>query len=306
MIERHAMPEGMRLHPLRATDLTASDIGAAAGLDRYKSPLALYAEKTGLLLGQADNAAMRRGRWLEAAVLSAIREENPEWIVRPAAIYLRDPELRLGATPDFIAATDEPGLTNIQAKVVSRPVYERDWAEGPPLGYVLQTLTEGMLMDAPRSLIAALVIDTYTAELYLHPVPRHGAAEARVRAMAATFWSNVAEGRMPAPDYARDAETVTALYPQSVAEPVLDLTGDNALGILLPHREALREMITLDQKRLDEMDTEIKAKLGEAERATLPGWKISWKTEQRKAYTVAASTRRVLRVTAIEAKEQAA
>ena len=34
----------------RANDLTASDIGAAAGLDHHKSPLALYAEKTGMLL----------------------------------------------------------------------------------------------------------------------------------------------------------------------------------------------------------------------------------------------------------------
>jgi putative phage-type endonuclease len=304
MIERYKVHSRDEWLALRAVDLTASDVGAAVGIDPYKSQLALFAEKTGLLMPQGDNNAMRRGRWLEAAVLSAIREENPSWEVRPAGIYLRDTELRLGATPDAVAQTDEPGLTNIQCKVVNRPSYERDWVNGPPLGYQLQTLTEGMLLDAHRSLVAALVIDTYTAELYLHPVPRHEAAEARVKEIATAFWSRVAAGTPPPVDYRRDAETVAALFPQSVAEPVLDLTGDNALGILLPKREMLRQMIASDEKVLAEIDTEIKAKLGEAERATLPGWKLSWKTEERAAYTVKASTRRVLRVTEIE--EQAA
>jgi putative phage-type endonuclease len=281
----------------RTADLTASDIGAAVGLDPYKSPLKLYAEKTGLLMPDGDNPSMRRGRWLEAAVLEAIRDQHPDWEVRPAKVYLRDEELRLGATPDAIAATDEPGLTNIQCKVVARPAYERDWGEGPPMNYQLQTLTEGMMLDAARSFVAALVIDTYTAELYLHRVPRHEGAEAKVRGIAAEFWANVAAGKRPAADYKQDAETVAAMFPQSVAEPVLDLAGDNALAVLLPHREVLKEMIAEDMKRLEAMNTEIKDKLGKAERATLPGWQISWKTEKRDGYTVAPSTRRVLRVT---------
>ena len=202
MIERHAVTDRDSWLALRSLDLTASDIGAAVGIDPYKSRLALYAEKTGMLLPQADNNAMRRGRWLEAAVLSAIREENPDWEVRPAGIYLRDPALRLGATPDALAVTDEPGITNIQCKVVNRPGYERDWVDGPPLHYQLQTLAEGMLLRADRSLVAALVIDTYSADLYLHPVPRHEAAEARVEASALLFWADVAAGRQPPPDYA--------------------------------------------------------------------------------------------------------
>jgi putative phage-type endonuclease len=76
-IERYKVHDRDEWLALRAHDLTASDIGAAAGVDPYKSPLALYAEKIGMLMPQADNNAMRRGRWLEAAVLSAIRETHP-------------------------------------------------------------------------------------------------------------------------------------------------------------------------------------------------------------------------------------
>ncbi|MER9336031.1 YqaJ viral recombinase family protein [Mesorhizobium sp. M0293] len=305
-VSRFPIRDRMAWLAWRARDLTASDIGAAVGLDPYKSALKLYAEKTGLLMPDGDNPSMRRGRWLEAAVLEAIRDQQPDWEVRPAKVYLRDEALRLGATPDAVAATDEPGLTNIQCKVVARPTYEREWALGPPMHYQLQTLTEGMLLDAARSYLAALVIDTYTAELYLHPVPRHEAAEAKVRTLAAEFWANVAAGKRPAADYKQDAETLAAMFPQSVAEPVLNLAGDNRLGELLPLRETLKSELADIEKGIEAIDTEIKDTLGEAERAELPGWKISWKTQKRKAYTVAETTTRPLRVTRIEEKEKAA
>lgn len=307
MIECHAITSRDQWLALRAQDLTASDIGAAVGVDPYKTALKLYAEKTGLLMADPDNKMMRRGRWLEAAVLSALREELPDWSIEKSNSYLRDAALRLGATPDATAVIPgEPGLINVQCKVVARPTYEREWAAGPPLAYVLQTLTEGLLMDAGRSIIAALVIDTYSAELELHAVHRHSRAERRVQAIAAEFWANVAAGRRPAADFARDADTVVALFPQSVPEPVLDLSGDNALGVLLPQRAVLKEQMALDEKRLDAIDTEIKDKLGAAEIATLPGWKISWKTHERAGYTVAASTYRALRITEVEQQEQAA
>jgi predicted phage-related endonuclease len=288
----------------RALDLTASDIAAAAGLDRFKTPLQLYAEKTGMIMPAADNAMMRRGRWLESAVLEAIRDEHPEWDVVPVKRYYRDTELRLGATPDARAVTDEPGFTNIQCKVVSRPTYERDWSAGPPTGYVLQTLTEAMLMGADRSLLAALVIDTYSAELYLHPVPRHEAAEARVRAMAVEFWANIAAGRRPAADYARDAEVIEALHPVSVSEPVLDLSGDNMLPVLLSHYAVQKSAMALAKKALGEIEAEIKEKLGDAEVAELPGWRISWKSQHRKEHLVKASDYRVLRVRDLNESEE--
>jgi predicted phage-related endonuclease len=301
MIEFHKIESRDQWLAMRAMDLTASDVGAAVGVDPYKSRLGLYAEKTAMLMPQADNNAMRRGRWLEAAVLSAIREENPDWDVQPLGYYVRDPDLRLGATPDATAATDEIGLTNIQCKVVNRPSYNRDWVDGPPMNYLLQTLTEGMLLGAHRSIVAALVIDTYTADLFLHPVPRHEAAEARVRAIAAQFWEDVAAGRMPPADEARDAETVAALYPQSEAETVLDLSTDNMIRDLLRERSTAKAVIKVEEQRVGEIDTLIKEKLGTNERAELPGWKISWKTQNLKERIVAATTSRPLRVTEIEA-----
>jgi predicted phage-related endonuclease len=307
MIERHTVTDRASWLKLRERDLTASDLGAWLGVDRFKSRLQLYAEKTMKQPPKPDNAAMQRGRWLEAAVLSAVREKTGWTNVEQARHYLRDPDIRLGATPDALHFHPQGPPTNIQCKVVSRPVYERDWANGPPLGYMLQTLCEGMLLNAEGSIIAALVIDTYTAELFMHPVPRHAAAEARIRALAVEFWSDVAAGKKPPIDFTRDADVIAAMFPQSTPEPVLDLSGDNRLPDLLDARRIAKQEIADHEAALATIDTEIKAKLGEAERAELPGWKLSWKTQTRKEYIVPASTHRVLRVTStVEEEEEAA
>lgn len=306
MIEKHPVSDRAEWLKRRALDLTASDIGAAAGVDKFKTRLGLYAEKTGAILPAGDNPAMRRGRWLESAVLAAIREEHPDWEVRPVGLYYRDPDLRLGGTPDFVAITDEPGITNIQAKVVSRPTFEREWTAGPPLSYQLQTTCEAMLMDAQRSIVAALVIDTYNADLVLFPLPRHATAERAIRQVAQDFWDAVREGRAPPADYGQDREVIEALHPTSVAEPVLDLTGDNELAVLLPELVALKAGIKTDSKRVGEIETAIRAKLGDAERATLPGWSVSWKSQHRKETVVKASDYRVLRVRDLNEKEEAA
>ncbi|RWP05080.1 YqaJ viral recombinase family protein [Mesorhizobium sp.] len=306
MIERYEISDRAAWLSLRSGDLTASDIGAALGLDPYKTPLALYAEKTGQLMPQSDSPIMRRGRWLEPAVVEALRDRHPDWDVQRCNFYLRDTEIRLGATPDVIAVTDQPGLTNVQLKIVARPEYERRWADGPPLYYLLQTLAEGMLMDVERSMLAALVVDTYSADLVEIDVPRHAAAEARLRDLAVTFWDNIATGKRPAADVTRDAETVAAIFPQSVKEPVLDLSADNRLGTLLPERSRLKEEIGAAEKRVSEIETEIKSKLGEAERAELPGWRLSWKTQTRKQHIVPEATFRVLRVSEVKQEEKAA
>lgn len=304
-VERIAITDRSQWLALRSFDLTASDIGAAVGIDPYKTPLALYAEKTGMLMAAPDSNIMRRGRWMEAAVLEALREEQPGWMVERCKVYLRDPALRLGATPDAVATTDDGEIVNVQCKVVSKPTFERDWVDGPPMHYVLQTLTEGLLQGT-GSYIAALVVDTYSADLKLFPVPRHGGAEARVMQIADEFWKNVENGVRPAADFKRDAETVAQLWPQSVPDPVLDLTGDNYLPDLLVERGVIKQAIKDCEKRVGEIDTEIKAKLGEHEQASLPGWRVIWKTVNRPEFTTPASSYRALRVVDQRDKEATA
>lgn len=263
----------------RKQDLTCSDIGAARGLDPRRSPLQLYGEKTGQLMPQAENNIMRRGRWMEGAALLAFRELRPGWRIVPAGIYLRDTEHRLGGTPDAIAEDpdDKHQLVNVQFKTVTRSVYERDWPEpdGAPLSFILQTLGEGYLLNASRSILAVLVLDTYSADMVFRDVPRHAPAEEEVRRIAREFWDNVAAGRMPKADYSRDAEVLAELYPpDATAEAPRDLSGNNRLPALLEHRDELQRALGASEAEKKAIDAEIVEALAGATVGELPGWRI--------------------------------
>jgi predicted phage-related endonuclease len=137
----------------RQQDLTPGDIAAVAGFSRFRSPYRVYAEKAGLLAPAESNALMERGRWGEPMVLEALRETHPTWTIKRAGVYLSDPSIRMGATPDFLAIDPErEGVGNIQAKFLARPSFEREWLDGetlrPPLHYQLQTLGEAHLLDS--------------------------------------------------------------------------------------------------------------------------------------------------------------
>jgi predicted phage-related endonuclease len=290
---------------LRTADVTASDIGAICGVDRYRTALRVWAEKTGLISPTADNPTFKRGRWLEAAVIEALREERPAWDVRRAGVYLRDPDIRLGATPDAVAIDpDRFGIGVVQCKTVRRDVFERDWSVGPsgeaaaPLSYQLQTLTEAMLVGAEWACVAALVIDAGGGvELVCAPVHRHPPAEDRIRETVARFWLDLEAGRQPAVDPNRDGRVIEALFPRSAVGQVVDLSSDYRLANLLAKRARRKSLVKAAEAQIEAIDTELKAKLGSAEIATLPGWRVTWKTQRRDERVTPAWEGRVLRIT---------
>lgn len=280
--------------------LCASEVAAACGVDEYTSPLALYSQKRGLVT-VADNPSMRRGRHFESAAMSYIAEEFPDYFLDRPNVFIMDDESRLACTPDAIMSpkSNPAELINCQIKTISRPVFDR-WNGEPPPGYCLQVATENMLIGADSGRLAVLVVGNYDAELVMFEIPRHAQAEARILEISREFWINMEAGLVPAADFRRDSETIAALYPEAVKGSAIDLSSDNRLAEILPQREQLKELVKVTADQIAALDAEIKSKVGDAEFATLPGWKISLKDTFRKAYTVAESRSRALRVTSIQ------
>ena len=277
---------------LRKRDVTASEIAALFDAHPYKTRFGLYADKTGAGVDAGDNPAMRRGRILEPAVAEAWFEERRERLVK-CDEYLRCSVRRIGATPDYTRPNGEP----VELKTVAPERWE-EWGNTPPLAYQLQALVQAMLMDAPRAWLAVMV-DNRAKDLHVSEVPRHPAAEARITTAAAAFWQQVAAGDMPAADYSRDADAIAALFPRDNGETI-DLSGNNRLPSILSRRAELKAQISAAEREAETIDAEIKAAIGDASEATLPGWRLTLKAQTRPERVVAASTFRVLRVTDTE------
>ena len=301
MIERKTITTREAWLDWRRQDVTASNVGALFNCHPYVTPLRLYAEKSGTEFLVEDNLAMRRGRWLEPAVAKAVEEMRPEWKLEAATEYLRDPDLKIGATPDFYIKGDPRGLGVLQAKSVAPSVYAREWNDGKevPLWIILQAVQEAMLAEADFVVIAALLVDAHNMEVAIHDIgPRNLMAEEKIKSAVKEFWRCVDAGIEPDPDYARDADTVKALW-RAERDPAaeVDLSGNNRIPELLAERSILKSDIGAMNARLEEIDTEIKFEMKDAAIATgIEGWRVTYKTSQVKEYTVKAREQRVLRV----------
>jgi predicted phage-related endonuclease len=284
---------------LRKFDITASVVSAINGLHPYVSPLRLYYEKGGLLdfPKQDDSGVLRRGRILESAVGTAVSEQKPEWTIEKNNFYFRDTELGIGATPDFFIHGDPRGLGTLQAKTVAPSVYARDWIDGrPPTWIVVQNVTECMLTDAKFGAVAALVIDPYDLPCHVIEIPRHAAAEAKIREDVAKFWQDIEDGNEPGPDYGLDRELLAALSPKETPDITIDLSTDNEVMAGLAERADLKIKMKIADERCKQIETMIMARMRDAAIARVPDFRVTWKTEDRKGYTVEPKSNRVLRI----------
>jgi putative phage-type endonuclease len=283
---------------LRKQDVTASDVAAVFGLHPYRTPLQLWADKSGVDMATAENAAMRRGRWLEDAVIAACQDEHPDWNIVKPRVYVRAPAYRIGCTPDAIADN-----VVVQCKTVAASIFRTQWQDGPPAHYQLQALTEAMLMAAERAVLAVLVTSAFGADYHEFDVPRHPAAEAKILEAVPGFWRTIERGEAPKAEYAEDYDLLAKLHAPDDALGPLDLSQDNYAGALLLERERLMAEKSAAEKRLDEIKGELVEKLRGHTVAALPGWKISHKIQHRKETVQKASSFPVLRVQKINMKE---
>lgn len=288
---------------LRRGDVTASQIGGLFGAHKYWTPARVYADKLGLPLpgGNPMSAVIRRGNVLEPIVAGMVQEMHPEWIILKATEYLRDPELQVGATPDYWLEVPGRGRGPLECKTVGSGVFAAEWFEAedgarqPPLWITLQLATQMMLSDASFGFIAALVVGEYVFDLHIVEVERQAYADERLRDGARDFWAAIAEGRVPALDPQRDRDLVRLMFPAAVPGKIVDLTGDNMILELLDTREAAISDAKDAEERRKAAEVQILEKIADAETAIVPGWRVTNKTQHRREVIQKESTYRVLR-----------
>lgn len=292
----------------RQKDVTASVVGALFGEHPYCTPLSLYLEKSSdEPPAEYDDAVLRRGRVFESAVAVAASIDKKLGLVPMGSTYFRAPEVRIGATPDYLVDSAPDDMQHVmgwpfQIKTVDPRVFDRDWTqEEAPLWVTLQALTEAMLLDTTGALIGAMVMKA-PFPVHYYPVPRNPGAEKRIIKGVEDFWKSVAAKEMPTPDYHRDGALLKELY-KGGGETV-DLTQNNRIALLCEEKIAWARRATNCSHALETIDAEIFDLLRNAERADHPDFNITAKVTKKKAFTVAATEFRQLRVTRKHAKPE--
>jgi putative phage-type endonuclease len=283
----------------RRAGIGGSDAPAILGLSPWKSPLALWAEKTGLV--QEPNLEeleyIEWGHILEEPIAARYVKVTGRSLIDPGRFAIRtDPDRPwMHCTIDReveIAPSEPPKDGPGDLSIKNAGAYKaKDWEEEPPLLYQVQLQHELAVTGLSWGSFAVLIGGN---KFHWCDVPRNGRFISYLIEKEEEFWDRVQRGDPPPADASDSTrEVLLRLYPRDTGESK-ELPPETFDWI--ERRRAAKAAQKAAEAELDQVENLIKAAIGEASIGLLGGIPaISWKHQHRDGYTVAPSDFRVLR-----------
>lgn len=280
---------------LRTQDITSTEVGALFGIDSATYIPTLFElwnrKKGNVAVEFEDNDRAKWGRRFEDSIALGVAQDN-NWTVRKMTEYIRDPDLRIGASFDYsIESIKDPisgavlmdnGLLEIKnvdsMQLNQKWVIEKDEETGAetieaPLHIELQAQHQMLVSGRAFCYIAAMVGGNRV--ILIKRVAAKTIHDA-ILVKAAEFWQSIVDNVPPAPNFGRDLATISKLYGYAEVGKVLDVSRGEATmdQLIREYRQA-----SLDAKAADERKKAAKAEMltivGDAEKVIGNGWSIS-------------------------------
>jgi len=285
----HAVNQRQKWLEWRQSSIGASEAATILGLNPWSSPLKLFSNKIGLTDdGPIASEAAEWGHRLQTAVLQAMTDKSEGKTFSEFEIGLVNPDFPyLHATPDAIVggagvipSLKEPFPELGEAKVTS---VTKHWEDGVPAHVQCQVQVQ---MAVTRSNMVTVGALFNARQFEMWEIERddefiHDELLPKVK----EFHERLEAGDPPDETTAGDGEVLSLMYPASLSEGSVALTGmfTDLDDELVSVKQALKDMG--DKKK--ELENKLKRAIGEHTSGVLPnGVSYSWKTQVRKAYTV--------------------
>lgn len=277
----------------RRKSLGGSDMGAVLGLNPWRSPYAVWAEKTGKITDDRETEAMRIGRDLEDYVARRFSEASEKKVRRMNAILRNNRTCPwLHANVDRLIVGEESGL---ECKTASALNASKFTGGEFPATYYAQCVTYLSVTEYERWYLAVLVMGRefkifQMTRIKDDPCPDWCESSVYVSSeeidalitAAAEFWDRVEHNEPPAVDgMSATSEALVSVIGPSNSDKHVDLTGVS--GKIRMYLEAKKKVEEMEEIR-DRYANEIKEYMGDAAGGSCELANISWKTQSRKSF----------------------
>lgn len=254
----------------RRRGIGGSDASAVAGLNRWRSPMQVWLEKTGQIPENADSEAMYWGRVLEDIVAHEFSKRTGKRLRRRNAI-LQHPEYPfMLANVDRLVVGEDAGL---ECKTASE-WRSNEWANnGIPDEYLIQCQHYMAVTGCNKWYIAVLIGGN---RFLWQEIQRDEDIIDYLIRIESDFWHLVETRTPPAIDGSHaSTEALKLLYPESV-EKTIELPHEAEQ--LIEERDRLKATIAGYEAELAAIENKLKAMLGEAEAGRIGNKLVTWKT----------------------------
>lgn len=255
----------------RTKGLGGSDIPALLGLSKWKTPTALFLEKTGatnedeFLRDEKINHVLNMGNVLEPYVVDCFEKETGKKITRrQERVY--HPKY------NFLWATIDGMYNNLLFEAKTTSSFVCAWKEGLPPYVLAQVAYYSYLLNSEGAKIVVLFRDT--GEVRTYDYKRDIEKEEEIIKYAVDFWSNVCKRIAPMPfDYA-DAQM---LFKDVIADKKVIASNEDI--DVISRMVELKNEIKEKEEEFDTLKTNICTKIGDASiiEDSLGECLVSWK-----------------------------
>jgi putative phage-type endonuclease len=247
-----------------------SDVAAAIGMNRWKSQLQLWGEKTGKLpIDETDNEAMELGRELEDFVAKKFERKTGFKVRRAPQTYVHPQYPHVRCQVDrLITGKDE--LLEVKTTSAWRV---KEWeGEEIPQEYILQVMWQLGITGRSKGWIAVLIggqkfrykqID-FDQEFFDDMVQK-----------ALLFWQCVLD-KTPPIAVGADNKLMVEFYPTPTSESIQEV---EEMETTAGHRQELKMHKKEIEKSLDEVEAKLKQAIGESLGLKTPKYTVIWARE---------------------------
>jgi len=278
----------------RKLGIGASEAAAVLGVDPWKSPFQLWSEKIGIVDQDdlSENEAVEFGIRLEQPVAMAYADRTGRNVAMwPPYCIARHSQIDwMCCTPDATQIDEIRGEGLVQVKTTSA-WKQHEWAEGPPLAYLVQCQHELAVTGHDWTTLVVLIGGQ---RLRFFDINRNEQFIAGLIPKLEEFWNLIQTRTPPEVDGSlATAKVLAKLHPEDSGDTVaLPQDAREWAATLEAAKQTIKDMEAVKT----EAENKLKAAIGSATFGMLPdGARYSWKTQTRKSYVVEENTFRVLR-----------
>lgn len=272
----------------RRKSLGGSDMGAVLGLNKYRSPYTVWAEKTGRIGEELENEAMRVGRDIEPYVASRFEEASRKSVRRMNYLLRREDCPHLHANIDRQILGERSGLECKTASALNLKRYE---GGDFPESYYAQCVTYLAVTGWARWYLAVLVLGKGLYCYQITTTPTDDRPEwcessvyvspeeiEAVKRCAEDFWRDYVDADNPPPmDGAESTtETISTIYEGGGGE--VELFGRESLIEQYQYLMSRKETI---EKDADAIKQQLMNDLGDNETGFCGRYTVNWKGQSR-------------------------
>lgn len=262
---------------LRASTIGGSDASAVLGLNPWKSPYALFLEKSNRVVQEdvSDKEAVRLGKDLEDYVAKRFTEATGKKVRRENYTVFRDDMPFAHANYDRLVVGENAGL---ECKTTNALHLSKFKGGEFPANYYCQCVHYMMVSGADRWYLAVLVLGI---DFKVFCIERDEGEIEALRAAEEDFWEMVQTDTPPDLDGSvSTADALNAEFPQSEPGDV-DLTAHCAdLEII---DECGQQIRALEEKKAA-AQARIMQYMGTSEHGSYGDFSVTWKTQGRRTF----------------------